>query len=346
MMPEMDGLTLAAEIRQRPALAGCSLLLLSSAGEPAGAAQCQELGIARVLLKPARQSDLLDAILAALAARAADDQATAQPAAPQAVAARPRRILLADDGLVNQRVAVGLLELRGHAVTVANNGKEALAALERASFDVVLMDVQMPEMDGLEATAALRRREQTSGAHVPVIAMTAHAMKGDRERCLEAGMDGYLSKPIQPEELYQAVETITAPAVLAEPPAAAALDWAVARERVGGSLDLLQEMIELFVREHPKLLGEIRQAVAAADAPRLHRAAHTLKGSADCFAAGPTVAAAQRLEQMGRQADLAGADEALRVLEREIERLLRALAAPEQGLKTAAAGPFIPGETR
>jgi CheY-like chemotaxis protein len=320
MMPGMDGFTLAERIRQKPALNECRLLMLSSAGDATGGARCAELGIARALSKPVRQSELLDAILRALTERAEDEPCTAP--APTA-AARPLRLLLAEDGLVNQRVAVGLLQMRGHHVTVASNGQEAVAAVEREPFDAVLMDVQMPQMDGLEAARAIRRREQGTGKHVPIIAMTAHAMKGDRELCLEAGMDGYISKPIQADVLYRTLDGLEIPPAEAGPPA---LEWSAALELVGGCEADLRDLVQLFRQESGKLLAEIRQSVEAGDARRLQRAAHTLKGSADCLAAGPTVAAALRLELMGRNADLTGAEAARAQLEAEVARLLTALA--------------------
>jgi CheY-like chemotaxis protein len=248
------------------------------------------------------------------------------------------RILLAEDGLINQQVACRLLEVRGHHVSLAGNGKEAIAALEKEPFDLVLMDVQMPHMDGFEATAEIRKREQGTGTHIPIIAMTAHALKGDRERCTAAGMDGYLAKPIHAEALYEVVER-TAPRHEAQPSRAptqseparpsssSVMDWPAAVNRVGGRTDLLHQMVKLFFKECDKLMPEIRAAVGERDAAKLRRLAHSLKGSVDCFAARPSVQAALRLEIMGQEGSLARADEALVELEMEIERLKLALAA-------------------
>ena len=329
MMPEMDGFTLAERIKQNPDLAGGTVLMLSSAGQPIDSARCRELGIARCLTKPVKQSELLDAILKSLSTQVPDELAAELPIlAPRT--RRPLRVLLAEDGLVNQQVAVGLLEVHGHTVLIANNGKEAVEALEKEPFDVVLMDVQMPEMDGMEATAAIRRKEQTTGRHVPIIAMTAHAMKGDRERCLEAGMDGYLSKPIEPNTLYEALEQILPAGPLPAPeakevPASAVVNWTDALNRVGGRPEYLQRLIQLFLKESEKLMLDIRQAVSQADASRLKRAAHTLKGTVACLAARSAVQAAQRLETIGAAGDLAGAEEAWKALEEEMERLRPAL---------------------
>jgi len=201
-MPEMDGFALAECIKRNPDWRAATIMMLSSAGQRGDARRCRELGVAAYLTKPVRQGELLDAILTALGTRPIKE-------APPVLVTRHSlrensnhlRILLVEDNAVNQVLALRLLEKRGHTVAVAGNGKEALTALEKQSFDLVLMDVQMPEMDGFEATIAIREKEKTSGNHVPIIAMTAHAMVGDKERCLEAGMDDYISKPIRPEEL-------------------------------------------------------------------------------------------------------------------------------------------------
>ena len=201
-MPEMDGFALAEDIKRNPDWKSATIMMLSSAGQRGDAKHCRELGVAAYLTKPIRQAELLDAILTALGTKPIKE---ATPALVTRHSLRETgshlRILLAEDNAVNQVLAVRLLEKRGHTVTVAGNGKEALAALEKNTFDLVLMDVQMPEMDGFEATAAIREKEKASGHHLPVIAMTAHAMAGDRERCLEAGMDDYITKPIRPQEL-------------------------------------------------------------------------------------------------------------------------------------------------
>ncbi len=203
-MPEMDGFALAECIKRNPEWGAATIMMLSSAGQRGDAKRCRELGVAAYLTKPVRQGELLDAVLTALGTK------PIREAPPPLVTrhslrenSKHLRILLVEDNAVNQMLAVRLLEKRGHKVIVAGNGKEALAALEKDSFDLVLMDVQMPEMDGFEATAVIREKEKTSGNHLPVIAMTAHAMAGDRERCLEAGMDDYITKPIRPEELTE-----------------------------------------------------------------------------------------------------------------------------------------------
>jgi signal transduction histidine kinase/DNA-binding response OmpR family regulator len=212
-MPKMDGFGLVERIRQSPQLATATIMMLTSAGHRGDAARCQELGVAAYLLKPIRQSELREAIARALGAK---EQEGVIPLITRFSLHDEREpseflsVLLVEDNAVNQRLAARLLEKRGHRVVVAANGREALAALENKVFDLVFMDVQMPEMDGLEATAAIRKKEQLSGNHQPVIALTAHAMKGDQERCLAAGMDGYLSKPIRPQELDAILEIYVA----------------------------------------------------------------------------------------------------------------------------------------
>ena len=189
-MPEMDGFDLAAQIRGRPALAGTTLIMTSSTGKYRDADRARELGITTQLIKPIKQSDLLNAILACLGSARLDVRIpSAITQDSQNGTGNRLHILVAEDNPVNQRLAVRLLEKRGHTTVLAGDGKEAIAALEKGSYDLILMDVQMPEMGGLEATAAIRTREESSNAHIPIVAMTAHAMKGDRQRCIEAGMD-------------------------------------------------------------------------------------------------------------------------------------------------------------
>ena len=212
-MPIMDGFGLVERIRQSPCLSTATIMMLTSAGHRGDAVRCQELGVTAYLLKPIRQSELREAIARALGAKVQEGVIpliTRFSLHDERDPSEFLSVLLAEDNAVNQRLAARLLEKRGHRVIVAANGLEALAALAKGDFDLVLMDVQMPEMDGLEATAAIRKQEQFSGKHQAVIALTAHAMKGDQERCLAAGMDGYLSKPIRPQELDAILETYVA----------------------------------------------------------------------------------------------------------------------------------------
>jgi CheY-like chemotaxis protein len=211
-MPDMDGFSVAERMTRTAPLAGAAVIMLTSAGLRGDAARCRELGISAYLPKPVKRSDLLAGIRMALGAQ---NQSRENPSLVTVHSLRETRgrlnILLAEDNVINQRVAVRLLEKRGHTVVVAETGKRALEMLElvdQQPFDLVLMDVQMPEMDGLQVTAAIRQRELTSGKHIPIIAMTAHAMVGDRERCLQAGMDAYTSKPLQIQELLATIENV------------------------------------------------------------------------------------------------------------------------------------------
>jgi PAS domain S-box-containing protein len=206
-MPGMDGFEVAERIRQQPKLISTTIMMLSSGGQRGDAARCRQLGITAYLFKPFKQSELLEAMLTALDRQRAE---ATKPALITRHTLRERRpatsVLVAEDDLINQRLAMRLLEKRGYKVHVAANGQKALAALEKQSYDVVLMDVQMPELDGFQTTAVIREKEKTTGKHLRIIAMTAHAMEGDRERCLAAGMDGYISKPIQAKAMLDAIE--------------------------------------------------------------------------------------------------------------------------------------------
>jgi signal transduction histidine kinase/DNA-binding response OmpR family regulator len=209
-MPKMDGFSLVERIRQRPELATATIMMLTSAGHRGDADRCRELGVAAYLLKPIRQSELREAVAQVLGAR---EQTGAIPLVTRYSLQDARdpmmvlRILVAEDNAVNQRLVIRLLEKRGHRVVLAADGRQAIEALNQGSFDLVFMDVQMPETDGLEATGIIRKKEEKTGKHQPIIALTAHAMTGDRDRCLAAGMDGYLTKPIRPQELDQILDS-------------------------------------------------------------------------------------------------------------------------------------------
>jgi CheY-like chemotaxis protein/HPt (histidine-containing phosphotransfer) domain-containing protein len=244
------------------------------------------------------------------------------------------QILVAEDNVVNQKLVVRLLEKQGHRAVVASNGQEALAALQKQAFDLILMDVQMPDMDGFETTTAIRAGELAAGGHIPIVAMTAHAMTGDRERCLQAGMDGYVSKPIQASELLAAIARFAPAAVAAAAPAVAAAssaagdapDWDRALDGLGGDRELLEEIIGLFLGEWPRWKLEMADALVDWDAAKLRRLAHTIKGSLSQFGAQAAVDAAYHLEKLGQDANLAEAQQAWAELAERVERLLAALA--------------------
>ncbi len=334
MMPNMDGYGLAREIRDTLELRDLPILVLSSAGKLVDDERIADLGIADVLTKPVKQSDLLTAILTSLDAEPPpEDEAPVVATADEA--ATPLRILLAEDSPVNQKVAVSLLERRGHEVIVVGNGREAVSTLVADRFDLVLMDVQMPEMDGFEATRAIRARETMAGGHTTIIAMTANAMKGDRERCLQAGMDDYIAKPIRAAELYRIVESWGHAQPRPESSASTAAEETTVHEtafdrdealrQTGGDVGVLRDVAATLLEQAPKWLEEIRRAIDDGDAGALRRSAHTLKGSAAVVAGRPTVAAALQLETMGREGDLSGAAAVLTTLESEWSRLEDAL---------------------
>jgi two-component system, sensor histidine kinase and response regulator len=208
-MPNMDGFALAEQIRQDPSLSAVRIIALTSGIRTDDVQRCEQVGISVHLMKPVKQAELLSAVLSVVAGTSNAAAASHAPAATTQ-SARSLQILLVEDGLANRKLAQGLLERRGHAVTVAEDGQQALDCLEHQSFDLILMDVQMPVMDGLAATRAIRARERLSGGHVPIIALTAHALKDDRQRCFDAGMDGYLTKPIRAQTLYETIESVMA----------------------------------------------------------------------------------------------------------------------------------------
>jgi two-component system sensor histidine kinase/response regulator len=313
-MPDPDGVAVARAIQTNPDLAATRLILLTAAGVPTD--RTRDVQGVVYLSKPIARSHLLEAI-----------QALRDGHLPVTGERRPGiertriklRILLAEDNATNRKVTMGLLRKRGHEVVAVEDGHRAVAAVERERFDAILMDVQMPGMNGLDATSAIRTREKANGLpHVPIVALTAHAMKGDRERCLEAGMDGYVSKPVEAEELFAAIEDIGD---------GGAIDREAITRRLGGDADLLLETVKTFSDESAELLGEIRRSIAAGDAAQLASAAHSLKGALGTLTASAASDAARQLELMARQGDLRRAEEGWRVLERAMVAVHRELAA-------------------
>jgi PAS domain S-box-containing protein len=339
MMPEMDGFMLVEELRKEPGAAPRTIMMLTSADRQADAARCRRLGMAAYLVKPVKADELQIAILAAMSGAAREKRipaASRQDVTGAAGDAKPAklRILLAEDNPVNQRVALHILQKGEHSVLAVENGRETVDAVAREAFDLVLMDVQMPEMDGFEATNAIRTREQITGCHLPIIAMTAHAMQGDRERCLEAGMDEYVSKPVRAAELLRVIQKFapqSAPARVPDAPAATTGEPVVfarqtALDRFDGEEQLFEEVVELFVSDVSNRMAEMRTSLEQGDPKRLQNAAHSLKGAAGYVGAERVAAQALKLEELGRRADLSSALEDYAQLEREIEQLKRAVA--------------------
>ena len=332
-MPVMDGFTLAEHIRDLPGSASVTILMLTSGGQPGDAARCKELGFAAYLTKPVKQADLWRALVRAL--DSGPIEAPARQVVSRPSPTRRLRILLAEDNPMNQKLAVRLLEKQGHSVIVAGNGRQAVDVLFGPSAvpcDAVLMDVQMPEMDGLEATTAIRERERICGGHIPIVAMTAHAMKGDQERCLAAGMDGYVSKPIKPEALFAILAELTAqPELKNAPTIQSVLNWGEALGHVRGDVELLRELSAIFLQEWPGWLTAIRDGVRGQDLDLVRRTAHTVKGTLGTFAATDLHAIAQELETLALAGELATVTELAERLERGMLAILPAFSAFASG---------------
>ena len=318
LMPVMDGFSLAEEIRRRYRESAPKILILSSSAQRGESARCREAGIAAYLSKPVQQSELLNTILHVMA-RGIE---TAEPGLVTRYSIRKgsggMRVLLAEDNAVNRLVATRMIEKRGHEVMVAVNGREAVEMAAEEAFDLVFMDVQMPEMDGLEATRSIREREKATDRHLPIVAMTAHAMKGDRERCIDAGMDDYLTKPIRTPELVEVLNRYMTKSASPE----TTWDAAQALERLSGNRDLLGELMILFEKEGPKILAEAEAALASQDGKTLERAAHSIKGAAGYFFATEIVATARELEIQARKNDLGGAAALIGQLSDQLRRVL------------------------
>ena len=335
-MPGMDGFELVEKLRGNSQLAGSTILFLTSGGHPGEAARCRKLGVAAYLLKPVAKEDLLTAILTGLGHQRAPAGAPTLVTRHSLRESHRLRILVAEDNAVNQAVVMRVLQKMGHSPVLARTGREALALAASEKFELTFMDVQMPEMDGLTATRAIREGEKGTTTHLPIFAMTAHAMKGDRERCLEAGMDGYISKPVRFSEIESAIAGLTkkAPAVRVsvEAPVSEVAPWNKARalQRVEGDHELLSDLCRIFLEESPKLLAALQTAIAAGDFESVQKSAHSLKGESGYLEATKLSRTAQQLEGMGRERDLSRAAAVLLVVESE---LLRVRIAVQQDLE-------------
>jgi CheY-like chemotaxis protein len=341
-MPKMDGFDLVTRLKQDSGTSTSTIMMLTSGGQRGDAQRCGELGIAAYLLKPIRQSELRLAIARVLMTRESNGSTqmiTKTLLREQQLPDRSLKILLAEDNPVNQKLACRLLEKRNHIVTVVGNGKEALAALQDQAFDLVLMDVQMPEMDGMEATTILREREKDSEKHQPVVAMTALAMNGDRERCLAAGMDGYISKPIRPQQLDEVLQQYLSSPNDSEPSDASATAGSVIDsndllDRLDGDRALLAELVDVFRVDYPSSLMAVQNAIESKNGDDLRRSAHSLKGALGNLSATKASVLAAELEQKGKLAQIADAQPLLDQLKIEIVDAVHAL----EGLCLVTAG--------
>jgi two-component system sensor histidine kinase/response regulator len=333
-MPEMDGFALAEIIKRNPDWRTATVMMLSSAGQRGDALRCREMGVAAYLTKPVRQGELLDGILIALGTRPENKRSPALVTRHTLREGRKRlRILLVEDNAVNQLVALRLLEKYGHTVGVAVNGRKALEELEKGTYDLILMDVQMPEMNGWEATQAIREKERSTGGHIPIVAMTAHVMKGDKERCLAAGMDAYLTKPIRPQELLALLDGIggheAGPPVPLDMPSKKsttdAIDLEATLERLDGDRSLFQELAQLFKEDSPRIVEGMRRAIVVHDAKGLEGCAHTLKGSSANLGALAVSNAAGEIERLASTGSVESTSVEFRLLQEELERVFSEL---------------------
>jgi two-component system sensor histidine kinase/response regulator len=293
-MPDVDGFMLAQQIRDCAEIQHTPLIMLTSGGRMGDSEKCHELRISASLMKPAKQSELFELITRFIDDSTSEAQVGSTVEVPSTMrdtetTRRPLKILLAEDNLMNQTLATGILSRYGHKLTIANNGCEAIDAYQDEHFDVILMDVQMPVMDGFAATAEIRKLERSNGRRTPIVAMTAHAMQGDRERCIEAGMDEYLSKPIRAKQLVQIIDSLQSSqspvaSLVVEPPEYAApsetmIDWNSAMEGVEGDRELFKNLIEVFRAESQHSLHALKTAAEANDLTTLRSLAHSLRGA-------------------------------------------------------------------
>jgi CheY-like chemotaxis protein/HPt (histidine-containing phosphotransfer) domain-containing protein len=341
--PTSGGIAFASEVARTPGLAGATIVMLPPAVDPQDRARLTSAGVKALVTTPLKRSELLDSIVRVMQVEelplggetgASEGLVTvAMPGSVSATAAHSANLLVAEDHPVNQRLVTRVLEKLGHRVTLVGNGRDALDELERREFDAVLMDVQMPVMGGLEAVAELRRREVQTGRRTPVIAMTAHAMDGDRERCLSAGMDSYVSKPVRQAQLAKAIndvlgsEAATGTLLLDEPGMSdvLAVDTEALLHRCGDDLHLLTEVVELFLNDWPVTLMTLREAVDVRDGPRVAGLAHKLRGALGVFDADIAVGAALSMENLAKAGEWGGVRETLRQLESSVGKLVPAL---------------------
>lgn len=357
-MPNMDGFEVAQALKRDPALAHTKTVVLTSYGQIGDTNRCKELALDGYLSKPIGQAELLQAIRIVFGYEVTETGS--RPDLTSRLASLPEtglRILLVEDNPINQAVASNILNREGHEVTIANNGREALDQVAANAFDLILMDVQMPEMDGFEATRTIRAQEsQSNSRHIPIIAVTAGAIKGDRERCLEAGMDDYISKPFQRQDLLNAIAGLHPRTVTTQPEAVDEtgggkgtllkfqpilstapadsprsetgplwLDQRRIMDRLGDNEELLRSVVQMFNDSYPLHFANMEEAIKTGDAELLARSAHTLRGAIGHFTEASPYEAALALENMARENHAADAWPAYEGLQVEVARLCRSL---------------------
>ena len=307
-MPESDGFNLAAWIAQQK-ISDAGIIMMLTFPHCKRKTDLDNLGIRHSVLKPVGEQELVSTILTSLgiAKHTSDPAADTQPQVIR-TPSRPLKILVAEDTPFNQKFILRLLASWKHQTVLVENGRQALEAFQRDNFDLVLMDVQMPEMDGLETTAVFRDREQKWGGHIPIVAMTAHVVKGDRERCLDAGMDEYISKPIDSDKLFEAIERLTKAPGSPRPLASDSIlvDDDLLLKAFDGDWDFFKEVVEVFLEDYPRLLDNLRISLNEGDSDTFMRSAHSLKGMLKNFKADAAADIAFNLEKKGRESDLNG----------------------------------------
>jgi two-component system, sensor histidine kinase and response regulator len=328
-MPGMDGYEVSRRIRLSTKKEQPVIIILSSAPSFTDPERLKKLGIERTLIKPLRRATLYEAIRHGLKLLAPLEKAHILHIEPRKT--RGLRLLLVEDNRVNQKVATRFLEKMGHQVTLAINGREALELLQPNSFDLVLMDIQMPVMGGVEATQKIREAERKTGVHIPIIAMTAHAMAGDAEKYLSAGIDGYVSKPVRSVLLRAEIDRLARALVLPEEhvmketekvSSNLIFDHGELLRRVDNDRELLHDLLTIFKEEFPRHLQALREAVDSGDGKLVAVAAHTLRGMLLNLAAGQAATAVARLEQMGRGGEPSRFQEAFKAFEKDAMKLL------------------------
>jgi two-component system, sensor histidine kinase and response regulator len=330
-LPNQGGLLLAQQLKTEISPTSQLLLMLTSTEQKENRPLYEDIGITTVMTKPIRPTELRGALLKALGLETQEIKTAKNPFAQKSQ--YPLHLLLAEDNPVNQKLAIRVLQKWDHQVTIARNGKEAYdLLLGDPGFAAILMDVEMPILDGLEATAKIRAHEKTTGTHIPIIAMTAHAMVGDKARCLAAGMDGYVSKPLRPEELYALLEDIAARLAPREARLEETLDRKELLALLDGDLSLLTELIDIFWENSPDLIAQLRSALEDRDLHTLTYAAHALKGAVGNFAAKRALALIAELETTGETSDFSQAARTLDALEAELASLRQALSSLREEL--------------
>ena len=349
LMPDMDGATLAKKIKGDPHLTSMFLVLLTSKEKWGdNSIQREDAGFSACLMKPIKSSQLHNCLRMLVGKKTFGQSTLNAIIMPQTLSAEKMettKILLAEDNLINQKVALGMLRKIGYPAEVAENGQEVLKALKKASYDLILMDVQMPEMDGFAATAAIRQEEEKTGRHIPIIAMTAHAMRGDRELCLEKGMDEYVSKPIQAKQLLEAIERQRGKMRDRKPetlPAGSFEEKEIFQEgmlldHLSGDKDLYEEIIRTFLGDAPIQIARLRQALEEGDSNRLESQAHSLKGAAMNIGGTALQTLAYEIEKSGKNRDLEKARAFSLNLDTEFEKLKSSLNI-QLGVKKPAEG--------